>query len=176
MKTIDAITRAEENPRFHMSRLIILISAFDGHISGLSKLANLDFLLRYPAHAKAVLEHRHRSVSGMQILDHEMANIENGAVMYKYGPWDFRYKALLVSMAALNTIKLSMADRAVSISLLEQGSCIANHLRNSPHWATVCARSEILHRHCNITGNALSHAILKACPSLTDIPLGGPIR
>lgn len=53
MTLLETSARLEENADLHIARLLILIGTFSGMkgnktVNGLTKLAKLDFLLRYP--------------------------------------------------------------------------------------------------------------------------------
>jgi len=53
MDVVEAIAELDTEPDLHAARLLVLISAFSGAghedaVEGLTKLAKLDFLLRYP--------------------------------------------------------------------------------------------------------------------------------
>ena len=53
--------RTIEVPEYHLARLLLLIDAFSGadhQLDGLTKLAKLDFLLRYPIFLERLLERR----------------------------------------------------------------------------------------------------------------------
>ena len=61
MTLLETSARLEENADLHIARLLILIGTFSGMkgnktVNGLTKLAKLDFLLRYPIYLERALE------------------------------------------------------------------------------------------------------------------------
>lgn len=62
LSLIDIVSSLEENEALHLARLLVLLKAFmkddQSAIEGITKLAKLDFLLRYPSYFEAALEAR----------------------------------------------------------------------------------------------------------------------
>src|SRR6266487_3413996 len=88
------------------ARLLLLISAFTRPTHGLqgrTKLAKLDFLLRYPEFFRRALAARGRPIPDAP--EPEENNIERRMVRYRYGPWDPAYFALLGSLLARGLIE-----------------------------------------------------------------------
>jgi hypothetical protein len=76
---------------FHASRLVLLLSVCGtkGKIDGLTKLAKLDFFVRYPDffdRASAYENSTDRSFTRV---------VESSMLRYHYGPWDHRYYQIL---------------------------------------------------------------------------------
>lgn len=66
MDLIRALAELEQSPELHLARLLVLLGEFGGadgtgRVEGLTKLAKLDFLLRYPAMLERALVRRHAS-------------------------------------------------------------------------------------------------------------------
>src|SRR5688572_12691214 len=79
------------------ARLLLLIDAFSHpgrSLEGRTKLAKLDFFLRYPAYFSRALLARGGTRPTRAVLDaarqaaDEGDTIENRMVRYRYGPWD----------------------------------------------------------------------------------------
>ena len=134
MKSLfDIFIELEENDDMHMGRLLILLNAFAGRtgkgtIKGLTKLAKLDFLLRYPVYLERALSIKKAPTSKARVAEHERKSVESKMIRYKYGPWDFRYRRfinLLVSkeLAHVSVTTVSTAeDAASSATRWSQGS------------------------------------------------------
>lgn len=80
MSLFSVTAAIEGNDMFHMSRLLLLINAFagasrEGSIEGLTKLAKLDFLLRYPANLERALIARDARPAEAQVMDFERTNV-----------------------------------------------------------------------------------------------------
>ena len=103
MNLLTILTSLEENNELHLARILILASAFGGQdgkgtIDGLTKLAKLDFLLRYPVYLERALESKRASTRNVMTLPHEEQSVESSMVRFRYGPWDFRYRKFLNSL------------------------------------------------------------------------------
>jgi hypothetical protein len=102
---IEIIAKLDGAPELHTARLLLLLNAFAGEdgsgaVMGLTKLAKLDFLLRYPVMLERVLIARGRSVRDMRLEDHERQSVESKMVRYRFGPWDHRYREFLNILVA----------------------------------------------------------------------------
>jgi len=82
---------------YHQARVLLLVTAVaaaqghSGKVDGLTKLAKLDFLLRYPALAPSVLDRLDPADARLHLADDDRAdpaNAEAPMIRYKYGPWD----------------------------------------------------------------------------------------
>src|SRR5258708_1960003 len=100
----------ETSDDFHLARLLILLrNAANGttkSVQGITKLAKLDFLLRYPTALIRVLESQRRTKAAAAIPEEERNTIEGRMIRFRYGPWDPRYRrwiALLVSRGLAHT-------------------------------------------------------------------------
>lgn len=89
---------ADEITELHAARLLLLLNlcGSKGKISGLTKLAKLDFFSRYPdffERATAELGNRAAPVTDSK---------ESPMIRHNYGPWDHRYNFFLIwRLAAL---------------------------------------------------------------------------
>src|SRR4051794_14211516 len=82
------------------ARLLLLINAFTTatrSLEGRTKLAKLDFFLRYPAFFERALGIRSAGAT-VEVAASERHNVESRMVRYRYGPWDPAYFALLGSL------------------------------------------------------------------------------
>ena len=75
MDLVETIAELDAAPELHAARLLVLISAFSGEdhagsMEGLTKLAKLDFLLRYPVMLERALTAKGRSTREVQLADH----------------------------------------------------------------------------------------------------------
>jgi hypothetical protein len=100
MNLFECMQMLEEDTNFHMARLLILLKACGGRngeqtVAGLTKLAKLDFLLRYPTYLERALSAKGKKTVKAQVTDSDRSSIESAMVRFKYGPWDFRYRRLL---------------------------------------------------------------------------------
>ena len=74
------------------ARLLLLIAAFSRRtrvLEGRTKLAKLDFLLRYPLYFERALHIRRPQLKPSPHL--HQPDVESRMVRYRYGPWDPAY-------------------------------------------------------------------------------------
>ena len=62
-------------------------------MEGLTKLAKLDFLLRYPVMLERAVVAKGHSTRDVHLKDHERLSVESQ--MVRDSPWDHRYRELL---------------------------------------------------------------------------------
>lgn len=114
---------ADDVIEFHAGRILLLIltcGGSSGTISGLTKMAKLDFFVRYPSFFRAV-ESKARPASGSEVIEAAM-------VRHHYGPWDKRYYHVLSYLEARQLISVSPSGRSYRIALTAQGKRTAKRL------------------------------------------------
>ncbi|GAB2716278.1 hypothetical protein [Kitasatospora kifunensis] len=158
---------------YHEARILLLIDRFTAAkkgLNGLTKLAKLDFLLRYPAMLDRLLvDDSINWPQGTQPTSSERLAVESRMTRYKYGPWDQRYYSILGSLAARGLITYTGADRA-EFRVTAQGTIAATALAATDEWAVVAQRIDLLKRHFNKSGTALKTLIYDRLPDAVDRP------
>ncbi|MFC7918504.1 hypothetical protein [Streptomyces cinereoruber] len=165
--------RADENVNYHLARLLILISQFgtpdSKGLDGITKLAKLDFLLRYPSFTDRLLPSRNAAWPlGCEPSYDELESIESHSIRYKYGPWDNRYYPLLGRLVGYGLAKTSRGRDGVVIHLTEVGALLAYRLGQSEEWQVVAGRSEMLRSKFDLQGNRLRKMIYEALPEAAE--------
>ena len=122
MDLVRSLAELEQAPELHEARLLLLLGYFAGNdgtgrIQGLTKLAKLDFLLRYPVMLERALEAKRLSAASVEIEPHERTSVESRMVRYRFGPWDHRYRMLLNILIAKDLVTVSIEGRTISIGL-----------------------------------------------------------
>lgn len=165
------MTSDQSGPGYHEARLLVLLAAFGKGITGLTKLAKLDFLLRYPTMLEQLLLRDGISVPEAAVpRDIERISVESPMIRYKYGPWDDQYYAILGSLISKALVDSTPTGRSIQIRLTERGAEIAHAITSDPAWSTTAARAGLLRRHYNKTGNALKDRIYAEFPEALDRP------
>lgn len=87
---------SDDITEFHATRLLLLLEfcGANGHIDGLTKLAKLDFFVRYPQFFDRVSSFVGQATSSSTDL------VESRMIRYRYGPWDKRYYDILSYLKA----------------------------------------------------------------------------
>jgi hypothetical protein len=128
------------------ARLLLLIDAFsrgEGTLQGRTKLAKLDFLLRYPRFFRRAMEIRRVSAE-LPEPDPTENNIEQRMVRFRYGPWDPAYYSLLGSLVGRGLITAIPTRRYVGFRTTDSGRTVAAELARSDAWAEVSVRANLL--------------------------------
>jgi hypothetical protein len=116
---------ADDVLEFHAARLLLLLHLCgkDGEIDGLTKLAKLDFFVRYPAFFARACEHLKRPTVAVD------ETIEASMVRHRYGPWDHRYYHLLAYLEATDAIEVQKSGaKSFRFALTEPGTAAAARL------------------------------------------------
>ncbi|PKH40718.1 hypothetical protein CXG46_12075 [Nocardioides alpinus] len=160
----------------HLGRVLILLRHFgstgETPLEGLTKLAKLDFLMRYPAFTDRLLAELGADWElGTEPTESEQLAVESRMVRYKYGPWDDRYYPVLGSLAGLGLITVTKKGRALVMNLTVSGAAVAADLANHEDWSQVDLRASFLHRHFDVTGSRLKKLIYTKLPEVVDRPI-----
>jgi hypothetical protein len=180
MSLFEIYLRLDENYNIHAGRLLVLLRAFAGSsgkdtIDGLTKLAKLDFLLRYPVYLERALEAKGASPSAVKIEDHERSSVESIMVRYKYGPWDPRHRQIVNLLVARGLASVETEGRTVKIGLTPAGVTIANTLSASDAYRDITSRAQVLKRKFDMTATTLMKFVYKTFPEIETMRLGEAI-
>jgi hypothetical protein len=180
MNLLQTSVNLEENYNLHMSRLILLLGVFSdkkrqGTIDGLTKLAKLDFLLRYPAFLERALEAKDVSIERLRVKTYERKSVESAMVRYRYGPWDFRYRRFINILIAKGLATISIDGRTTKIGLTDEGLKIHSKLLGESEFKDLVFRAKLLKRHFDKTGTHLKNFIYKTFPEISSLRLGEEI-
>ena len=178
---VEAVVELDDAVHLHAARLLLLLNAFAdadvaGQIAGFTKLAKLDFLLRYPVMLQRALEAKGRTTRDVRLEEHERLSVESEMVRYRFGPWDHRYREVLNSMIAKDLASVSTHGRTVVIALTREGRDIANALAADPAFEAYCRRSKVLRRHFDVTSTTLMRFIYKTFPEIVTLRSNEPIQ
>jgi hypothetical protein len=181
MSLFSVTATVENSDLFHMSRLLLLIDVFatakgDGSIEGLTKLAKLDFLLRYPANLERALVARGAKAEEAHVHDYERNSVEASMVRFKYGPWDFRYRRFINLLVAKGLVHVYLRGRTVHLGITPQGRDTARFLEAEEIFAALHQRSVLLKRHLDLGATALMQFIYKTFPELVNLAYGQTIN
>jgi hypothetical protein len=141
MKSINKISRqpfstsilADEIIEFHAARLILLfqLCGTDGKINGLTKMAKLDFFVRYPQFFSITCQ------AIGQDVKIQNDSVESEMIRYHYGPWDHRYYQILAYLKARGLLEISKDGKAYNITLTGHGKRIATQLEQFEAYASI---------------------------------------
>lgn len=174
MDVVQVIANLEQSPELHLARILIILDAFTednqgGTIEGLTKLAKLDFLIRYPIMLERALEVKGRSTRDIRLEDYERKCVESEMVRYRFGPWDHRYREFLNILVAKNLISISIEGRKVVLVLTDQGHEIAQQIAANELFEQYSRRAKLLKRHFDMTATNLMRFIYDTFPEIVTL-------
>lgn len=180
LRIVRAVGEVETQDELHLGRLLVLLLATEGRnktpLSGIMKLAKLDFLLRYPASLERAIGVIDGGQSGLEIDEQETTTIEAKMVRFRYGPWDFRYRRWLGILHGKGLIDLRLHGRAIETSLTEHGRTVAEQIAGQDSFKTLYQRSRIIKKHFgSIGGSKLRDFIYQTFPELQNLRWGEEI-
>jgi hypothetical protein len=177
----DALRWVVEDLVYHQARVLLLVKAVaadPGHqrkLDGLTKLAKLDFLVRYPALASVVLDDLADDEPRMHLSDAEVAaptEVEDPMTRYKYGPWDDRYYPVVGALVSRGLLKYVKGRRgSMALTTTPAGKRFADDLTQDQLWKETADRCEaVAEASAGLTGNALKKRIYDRLADLMDRP------
>jgi DNA-binding PadR family transcriptional regulator len=131
---------ADDIVEFHAARILLLIELCgitgraDGvtRIEGLTKLAKLDFFVRYPhLFDKACAD------GGEQVRSSSQS-VESSMVRHHYGPWDHRYYDILAYLRSRGLIKITTKKNTYNYELTSVGKERAKQLSEQSSFRSLC--------------------------------------
>jgi hypothetical protein len=190
MTTIDEVDELlwlREDLAYHQARVLMLttiVAATPGHqrkLDGLTKLAKLDFLLRYPALAPVVLDTVSAADDRLHLTDRQQndpTDVEAPMIRYKYGPWDDRYYPVIGALVARGLLRYAAGKRgSVALVPTPAGRELVETLADSADWSEVADRVRaVAEGAAGLNGTQLKDLIYQRLAELMDRPQRQVIR
>lgn len=180
-RDLDPLRSLLDDLAYHQARVLLLVRAVataPGHsrrLDGLTKLAKLDFLVRYPALAGVVLDRIDDADPRMHVGEDDLAapaEAEDPMTRYKYGPWDDRYYPVIGALVSRGLLRYVKGRRgSVALTATPAGKRFADSLTEDASWRVVAERCEaVAEAASGMTGNALKERIYERLSDLMDRP------
>jgi len=170
------ISNIENDENIHLGRLLVLLEAYtsktrtgkqSGKIDSFSKLAELDFLLRYPVYLeRAIPVEKSSRADSVNVADYERYSIESMTVAYNHRPWDEKYRRFIKILLAKNLIYLEIEEKKYQFILTTKGHEIASFLSRMDGYTIVQKRATILKKEFNLSSDNLIKFINEKFPEL----------
>ena len=155
------------------ARLLLLIEAFSRGskvLEGRTKLAKLDFLLRYPSFCARALQIRRPEL--VDATEGPEPDLESRMVRYRFGPWDPAYYALLGRLIGKGLVRPAPFVRGIGYRATDKGRAIAVAIRGEPAWLDTAERIKLLRQHFDLSGANLKKFIYEHFPEVTRATWG----
>ncbi len=141
----------DDNLSYHAGRLLLLIR-YAGRpkttapsIVGRTKLAKLDFFVRYPTFLIKAAEIAGDSDFGVRVRKAlEPHSTESQMVRYRYGPWDHRYYLVLGLMSGKKLISIETKNGVDHYKLHTNGLEAVESLGANNSWREIILRCELV--------------------------------
>jgi predicted transcriptional regulator len=137
---------ADELIEFHAARILILIKLCgkEDMINSLTKMAKLDFFVRYPQFFARACKAMGYSI------EQKVETTESSMIRYHYGTWDRRYYHILAYLESRGLIEIQKKGQDFQLLLTDIGKRIAAQLVSDPAF---CSLSEQMQQVNEILGN-----------------------
>ena len=179
MSLLEISTKLEDSADLHAGRILLLMDAFSGEdddgVEGLTKLAKLDFLLRYPVALERMLSFQGHKTTEAEVKAHERGSVESTMIRYRYGPWDPRHRKLVNLLVAKGLATVLTGGRTVIFRTTVAGKDAAAKLRQADEFAAVDARAKVLAKRFDIGGTALMKKVYEVFPEISSLSSGAEI-
>lgn len=174
------LSSLEKDEHIHLGRLLILVWVFSGEdnkgeIEGLTKLAKLDFLLRYPTYLERALIQLKKNMQKAIPKDYERYSVEAKMVRFKYGPWDFRYRRFINTLIGMDFLYIRKWGRSYYIGITIEGIKIVEALQNQLELRDFVDRSKLIKTNFNKSGSTLMKFIYSTFPEISNLQYGTEI-
>jgi hypothetical protein len=146
---------ADDVLELHAARLLLLFRLCGTHkrrMDGLTKMAKLDFFVRYPLFFNEVSKRLGDSVAS------ETRPVESSMVRFHYGPWDPRYYHVLAYLEGKQLLSVAKEGKTFQFELTELGQTAADKLIEKPAFGTMI---EHMHRVKKLLGGKTGSALKK---------------
>lgn len=175
-----ALAATERDDNLHMARLLMLMAAHAGDkrrpVEGMTKLAKMDFLLRYPNCLERALLSAGKDPKKAKVAEFERTTIESKMVRFRYGPWDHRYRRWVALMVARGLVVVGVKGRTVQLWLTQEGQTIAQSLADDESLKDLAIRANLVAKSFGQrSGTDLKNFIYASFPELTDMKWGEEI-
>lgn len=125
---------ADDTVEFHAARILLLIGlcGTNHRIEGLTKLAKLDFFVRYPQFFDKVC------VALGENSESVLESVESSMIRYHYGPWDHRYYEVLAYLRSRGLIQIFKEKNTYKFKLTDTGKKRMRKLTKESSYETIC--------------------------------------
>ena len=162
---------------FHAARLLVLLRrcGVDGRIEGRTKLAKLDFFIRYPAFLQRARDSVVTKADGPWVA--EGAEVEAPMIRYRFGPWDTRYRQYLAFLESRKLVRVTVT-KPERVSLTALGRKAADELLTRGSFLAIADRCDAMVGNlAGMSGSQLKELVYELFPTeVGQLPLRAVIH
>lgn len=165
----------DDGLEFHAARLLLLIYSSRGKtkkIEGRTKLAKMDFLIRYPTYLAEAAR-----IKKIEANIKTTVRPESRMIRYKYGPWDNNYYNIFAYIVAKGFVEIEPTKSKGDVFLLtKKGEFAAKELQG-PEFEELQERCFLVHKlFGDVSGSTIKTFIYEYFTEIIDKPLGAEIE
>lgn len=170
------IPDADDSLEFHAARLLLLIYHAGAprakQIVGRTKLAKMDFLVRYPTYLVEAAR-----IKGVETDIQPTARPESRMIRYKYGPWDEKYYDIFAFLVAKDFVEIRPAEGRGDIFQLTEKGIRAIEELEGPEFDEIVQRCKLVRTlFGKVAGSTIKDFIYRYFTDVVDRPLGAVIE
>lgn len=168
---------AERDDSQHVARLMLILRHLaekgDGTVAGITKLAKLDFLCRYPQYFQRFSDRVRSRPEVVELRPYENLTVENRMIRFRYGPWDPRYRRWISLLVSRGLAHAYTKGRTVHVGLTPGGVAVSEALASWDEFRDLDIRAEQLSRiAASKSGTQIKDIIYEIVPELGDLDWG----
>jgi len=184
LRIIDAAIETEQSDQLHEARLLLLLrhaaNRGTGTVEGITKLAKIDFLLRYPRYLQRLVDTLNKDRKKPIVIPlqpFEVDTVESKMIRFRYGPWDPRYRRWIGILVAKGLADTYVKGKTVHVKLTERGIKVAGTVAEQEAFKDLDVRSRLIEKLVGSkSGQWLKETIYVIVPELTGMDWGEEIE
>lgn len=181
LRLIKAASQSESSDELHLVRLLFLLGEADKRVSktieGITKLAKLDFLLRYPNCLERMLVALNKNVNQAEVKPYERTSIESKMIRFRYGPWDDRYRRWIGLLVSKGLAVTFIKGRTINIGLTDAGRQFLDTIGQVEEFSDLKRRSNIIYKTVGSkTAMRIKDLIYEVFPEIISLKWGQGIE
>lgn len=152
---IETIINIDSDDTNNIVRMLILLDTFAGKnkigkIQGITKLAILDFLLRYPAALDKVLEKQecegNKVINKKRVIlqSYEVNSIDARMMKFNFAPWDFKYRRIVSILKAKDLIQIDTEGKKIVLGISTKGIDVSRKFNDLKNYEYMFVRCRII--------------------------------
>ncbi|MBZ9688443.1 hypothetical protein G9F72_019115 [Clostridium estertheticum] len=152
---VETIINIDSDDTNNIVRMLMLMYTFAGRnqtgkIEGITKLAILDFLLRYPVALDKALENIESQGNKtiykkkFKLQSYEVNSIDAKMMKFNFAPWDFKYRRIVHILSAKDLIRINTDGKKTVLVITSKGIDTSNKIKILKDYEYLIVRCSIV--------------------------------